>query len=162
MSKNDKRLMPFTPYVPGQTTFEKKDFSIEKFAAEQGLKNNPHTTDTEFDVGQTIIKNGYARDHTNEQERAAKYLSGAKADLESLRTKILGLNIETLGDNFTVKLQVERHIVETNLKNLSKNKYEELRHLNFFKKINKIHAIARYPEHPILHFSLLLLIVLQF
>ncbi len=160
MSKNDDRLMPFSPYTPGKTTFEKKDFSIEKVAAEQGLENNPPTTDTEFDEAQTIIKNKSARVHTAERERTADYFSNAKARLESLKTKILNLNIETLGDNFTVKLKVQRTIVEANLKTLSKNKFEELRHLNFFKKLNKIHAIARYPESSIFHFSLLLLIVL--
>jgi hypothetical protein len=152
--------MPFTPYTPGKTTFEKKDFSIDKVAAEQGLKNNPPTTDTDFDEAQTIIKNKYARVHTAERERTADYLSKAKAQLESLKTKILNLNIETLGDSFTVRLKLQRSIVEANLNTLSKNKYEELRHLNFFKKINKIHAIARYPESSIFHFSLLLLIVL--
>jgi hypothetical protein len=160
MSKNGDLLMPFAPYIPGKTTFEKKDFSIEKVAAEQGLKNNPPTTDTEFDEAQTIIKNKSARVHTAERERTADYLSKAKAHLESLKTKILNLSIESLGDNFTVKLKVQRSIVESNLKTLSKNKYEELRHLNFFKKINKIHAIARYPESSIFHFSILLLIVL--
>jgi len=160
MFKNDDRLLPFTPYTPSKTTFEKKDFSIETVAAEQGLKNNPPTTDTEFDEGQTIIKNASARVHTTEKERTAKYLSVANAHLESLRTKILNLNIEAFVDEFTVELKVQRTMVEANLKTLSKNKYDELRNFNFFKRKNKIHAIARYPDSVIFHFSILLLIVL--
>ncbi len=156
--KLDSELLPFRGYVADKTTFEKKGFSIEGFSAEQGLKNNPSTTDTEFDEGQSIIKNGYACDHTNEKESFAKYLSEGKARLSSLKTNILNLNIETLGDNFTVKIKVERSIVESRLKTLSRNKYEELRHLNFFKKMNKIHGIARYPESSIFHLSILFII----
>jgi hypothetical protein len=46
MSENSGPLMPFRPYVPDKTTFEKKNFSIEEFAAQQGLLNNPPTSPT--------------------------------------------------------------------------------------------------------------------
>jgi hypothetical protein len=155
MSDEGNDLKPFTQYVPGKTTFEKKVFSIEEFAAKQGLLNNPHTSDTEYDEGQTIIKNGYSRDHTYEKQRSTKYLSDAKAKLEKIRTKVFGLNIESIYDNLSIKLQVLRSNNKASLEDLSEKKGEKLRQRNFFKQTNNIFYDADYPTSALYHFSIL-------
>jgi hypothetical protein len=160
MSKTKDPLMQFSPYVPDKTTFEKKNFSIEDFAAQQGLSNNPPTTDTEFDEGQSIIRNGYFKDHTHEKERATNYLSEAKSQLELIKTKISNLNIESICDKLSIELKVKKSIDESTLKELSRGKYEKLRQKNFYKKTNKIFGDANYPESTIFHFAILFAIAI--
>ena len=140
--------------------YKNQNFDPEKHALDEGRENRPSSSDTELDVGQTVLLNHFGDLHSKEQDNVVEHISTIKNNVTLGLDIGLDLNYDALINKLKVHLASVKAREEHTFLNIVENMLEQLRNLKHFKKTNKIIKLAEYPKSKIFHYSVISAIIL--